>query len=131
MDGNAGAEICLQGPTNDRGRLGIVNSASAVALFVPWVYTVGIVFDRLADDLFWKVAAPPILKRRKISEKHFKEACVLVIEKSGVASVDYYRYYLSRVRIVRAAVINVRLLMLTAYVVYRFESRIYVPAPLR
>lgn len=97
-------------------------SASALTLLVPWVYTAGVITDRLADDLFWKVIAPFSLRSKSFGESKFKEMAVAVIESGSAASVEFYRYYLSRVRIMRASALNIPLILLCLGLLRIFPS---------
>ena len=98
----------------------------SITVMVPWIYTIGIIVDRICDRLFW-IPGSFVLKKRSLTPDKFKDIAVSVIEKSGASSYEIYRYYLSRLRIMRAAIINIPCFWIVIICLYTVSLRTVIP----
>lgn len=93
---------------------------------VPWLYTIGIVVDRICDRLFWIIGGR-LLRKRNLDTSGFKDIAVAVIEKSATSSYEIYKYYLSRLRIMRAAAVNIPLTLAITPFAFSPHLPVFVP----
>ena len=121
--------VLISLPTDQlSGLLVVISEATAliITMGIPWLYTIGIIMDRVCDRIFW-FAARPLLARRQLTDSSFKDVAVTVIEKSSGSSYEIYKYYLSRLRIMRAAGINIPLVCFLVPLLLPINIYIYSP----